>query len=731
LLSWGYVAVAAVFVTVASQHLMVAVRLEERRVYLLFALTSLAAAADALVQRRFLAAESPAEAESYFTWTAVSISAFLLLLIWFLASRTGAVRRWLLWTASALLIATAAIGFVLPADTPAFMRVEGLRSVELPWGEVVRLAEGTPSAWRLVGDAANLVFLFLLLDTTVRLVRSGRRREAILVGGSLVVIGLSVLAIIPMDLGIIDLPSVHSFAFLLIVAGMSWDLSDRVSRAAVLSREVLRGESRWRQLVQSSPLLMVEIGTDGRIASVNAQYERVTGRRATDVVGHHVRDFVQAADREQVEGAIRQAISGQPQEEYEGELITASGESRTVMWRSLLLHDGSGALEGILSLGADVTQRREAEGERDRALRELERSVRDLEKLRQRLEEENLLLREAAGQVAGDPTIIGSSPALRYLMHKIEHVAPTGATVLLNGETGVGKELAARMIHRKSGRASGPFVAVNCAALPPGLVESELFGHERGSFTGADRKRRGRFELAHKGTLLLDEISELPLELQPKLLRVLQESQIERVGGDRTLEVDVRVIAATNRDLEKEVEAGRFRQDLFYRLDVFPITVPPLRDRIEDVPDLVAHFVRQVSAREGIRVDEIPREVLRHLAEHSWPGNVRELQNVVERAVLRCTDGVLRLTEALVKRPVPAESVNGPGAGLPRPTLDELQRDYIRQVVKECDGRIAGPGGAAEILGVHPNTLRSRMAKLRISSPGGRPRTDEQTSLEH
>lgn len=729
LLNWAYVVVATVCGTVAIQHLMVAARLRERRIYLLFAMTALAAAVDALVQRGFLSVQTAAGAERYLAWSAVSICSFLGLFIWFVAMRTGVARRWLLWTATGLLAATAAIDFILPTGTPAFVQVAGVREVAMPWGEVVRMIDGTPSPWRIVGDLANIAFLVFLFDTTVQLIRRSRRREVLLAGGSLAVIGLSVLAIIPMDLGLIELPAFHSFAFLLIVAGASWDLSDRVVKAAQFSREVARGESRWRQLVENAPLLLAVVDRDGRISSVNPHYEKITERRREDVIGRPIRDFVPESSRGEVEAAFRRAISGEPDGEYEGEILVASGERKVVTWRSVLLRDGHGAPEAILSLGADVTTRRHAERARDEALRDLKRSVRDLENLRQRLEEENLLLREAVGQEGKHPSMVGSSPALMYVIHKVRHVAPTGASVLLTGETGVGKELVARMIHRESARASGPFVAVNCAALPANLVESELFGHERGAFTGADRMRRGRFEVASGGTLFLDEIAQLPLELQPKLLRALQEGQIERVGSDGTLSVDVRVIAASNLDLREEVDAGRFRQDLFYRLDVYPITIPPLRERLEDIPALVEHFVRQVSAREGIRVSEIPPEVLRHLAMYAWPGNVRELQNVIERAVVGCSDGVLRLTEPLVKRPARASSSDVQTESL-RLTLDELQRDYIRQVLQECNGRIAGAGGAAEVLGLHPNTLRSRMQKLGITLEGA-PRSSRNAEIEH
>jgi chemotaxis protein methyltransferase CheR len=258
---------------------------------------------------------------------------------------------------------------------------------------------------------------------------------------------------------------------------------------------------------------------------------------------------------------------------------------------------------------------------------------------------------------------------------------------------------------------------VNCAALPPDLVESELFGHERGAFTGAERRREGRFELADGGTLLLDEVGDLPAEVQPKLLRVLQDGAFERVGGTSTLQVDVRVVAATNRDLRQDVEEGRFREDLYYRLEVYPITIPPLRDRREDIPLLVEHFAKQIAGRRGVRIDEVPAELMRRLEAYDWPGNVRELQNVAERAVLVSTGGVLRLAEPLTETPSElATFPRTPGAMRPRPTLDELERDYISEVLEDCGGRIAGAGGAAEVLGLHPNTLRSRMKKLGVAA---------------
>jgi chemotaxis protein methyltransferase CheR len=298
----------------------------------------------------------------------------------------------------------------------------------------------------------------------------------------------------------------------------------------------------------------------------------------------------------------------------------------------------------------------------------------------------------------------------------VKQVASTDATVLIQGETGVGKELIARTIHSESERSTKPFIAVNCAALPATVVESELFGHERGAFTGAERRRNGRFELADGGTLMLDEVGELPPEIQPKLLRVLQDGEFERVGGSETLRVDVRLIAATNRDLRLDVQQGRFREDLFYRLDVFPITIPPLRDRREDIPLLVEHFVRRIGGGRGVFIEEVPAELMRRFEGYDWPGNVRELQNVIERAVLVSSDRVLRLDEPL-RRDDASDPQPEAARRQPRPTLDELQRDYIVEVLASCDGKVSGQGGAADVLGLHPNTLRSRMKKLGIAVP--------------
>jgi formate hydrogenlyase transcriptional activator len=315
------------------------------------------------------------------------------------------------------------------------------------------------------------------------------------------------------------------------------------------------------------------------------------------------------------------------------------------------------------------------------------------------------------------PSIMGNSAALRRTLDMVRIVAPTNATVLINGETGTGKELIAEAIHKYSDRANGPFVKVNCAALPSGLLESELFGHERGAFTGAIARRVGRFELASRGTIFLDEIGEIPLDLQPKLLRVLQEREFERLGDSRTLKSDARLIAATNRDLGAMVNEQKFRSDLYYRLNVFPICVSPLRERPEDIPLLVRHFVQQFSRRMNKVIDTVPSKTMNALVRYPWPGNVRELQNIIERAVILSDGFVLKLSIDELHLRTDARPVGNYGNGNLRSTLEDAERQQIISALDQTIGKVGGPNGAAALLGMRRTTLLFRMQKLSISAP--------------
>lgn len=340
----------------------------------------------------------------------------------------------------------------------------------------------------------------------------------------------------------------------------------------------------------------------------------------------------------------------------------------------------------------------------------LAKALADVEDLKDRLAAENAYLHLENDFQYNFDEVIGESEALRQVFFQIETVAPQDSTVLLLGETGTGKGMLAQAIHARSPRKDWPLVKVNCASLPGGLIESELFGREKGAFTGANAQQIGRFELADKGTLFLDEIGELPLELQVKLLHVIQEKEFSRLGNPRTIKVNVRIIAATNRDLKEEIANGRFREDLFYRLNIFPVEVPPLRQRREDIPLLVQHFLRKFCGEMGKEIKRVSEGTLKRLVNHAWPGNIRELENVIERAVITTQGDTLQVLDQF--SPAFPEAEPGEEAGCQ--TLGELERAYILKILKRTRGRIDGKAGAAEVLGLHPSTLRGRMRKLGI-----------------
>jgi len=349
---------------------------------------------------------------------------------------------------------------------------------------------------------------------------------------------------------------------------------------------------------------------------------------------------------------------------------------------------------------------------------ELHFALREVEQLKTRLEAENTYLREEIKLDHNFEDIISGGRALPKVLQQVEQVAPTDATVLILGETGTGKELLARAVHSRSGRNHRPLVKVNCASLPVNLIESELFGHEKGAFTGALVKKIGRFELADKGTLFLDEIGEMPVELQAKLLRVLQEGEFERIGNPQTTKVNVRIIAATNRDLAQAVKAGTFREDLYYRLNVFPITSPPLRERKEDVPVLVSHFLEKFSTKIGKPLHKVSQRAMLALQAYHWPGNIRELENMIERGVILAQGSALELENipdlSALSHKLPSPSQT---SSFPRQTLEDVERTHITDVLRETNWVIEGTRGASAILGLNSSTLRSRMLKLGIKKP--------------
>ena len=358
----------------------------------------------------------------------------------------------------------------------------------------------------------------------------------------------------------------------------------------------------------------------------------------------------------------------------------------------------------------NVTNEREARLALETAFQQIEVLKDQLYK--DRLYKENLALREEVDRISMFEEVVGASPALRAVLSRVSKVAPTDSTDLLTGETGTGKELIARAVHKRSRRASRAFVSVSCAAIPTSLIASELFGHEKGAFTGAMQRRLGRFELAEEGTLFLDEIGELPAEMQITLLRVLQEREFERVGGNQRIRANVRVIAATNRDLEAAIGAGTFRSDLFYRLNVFPIEIPPLRKRKEDIPLLVGYFIDHFARKAGKSFSGINKKTLNLLLSYPWPGNIRELQNVVERSVIVCETENFSVDESWLSR----QPVSDPKKQLELPEkLSAQAKEMIEAALRESGGRVSGPSGAAAKLGFHRSTLESKIASLKIN----------------
>jgi transcriptional regulator with GAF, ATPase, and Fis domain len=419
-----------------------------------------------------------------------------------------------------------------------------------------------------------------------------------------------------------------------------------------------------------------------------------------------------ATFRQQVE---RSVATGEPFRSIY-RLADGRGGWRWLEARAACIEERDGRHVHWLSDTRDITELKETE----EALRQ---SLEELGQLKMRLQEENIFLREEMGRENLHAEIIGRSAAMHRVLDQVELVAATAATVLISGETGTGKELIARAIHRRSDRRERLFVAMNCAALPATLIESELFGHEKGAFTGAIARRMGRFEQADGGTLFLDEVGELPLEAQAKMLRVLQSGEFERVGGEHPLKVTVRVIAASNRDLEQAVRDGRFRSDLYHRLAIFPIYLPPLRERRDDIPLLVAYLISRKARHLGRKIESIPTSVLDRLAAYDWPGNIRELENVLERAIILSPGTALRQEAILMGATAPAkarERLTRPDTSADAGTSDSLQareRAHILRVCQTTGWKIRGQDGAATILEIDPGTLYARMKKLGIRRP--------------
>ncbi len=479
--------------------------------------------------------------------------------------------------------------------------------------------------------------------------------------------------------------------------------------------EEARANFKYRTLYRSTPAMLHTLDGDGLIVTVTDHWLQKLGYRRKQVIGRPISDFYSDNDRRRFpEGELRERISRGDFNNVERQMVTRRGELLDLVQSSITHRDAEGRVDRMLVASKDITARNRAE-------RKLRQTLAENARLREELERERDYLREEVNVALNFGKIVGTSPALTRMLQRVEAVANTPASVLVLGESGVGKELIARAIHTRSPRADGPLVKVNCASIPKELFESEFFGHVKGAFTGAHRDRVGRFQLADGGTIFLDEIGEIPLELQGKLLRVLQESEFERVGDDVTRSVDVRVIAATNRDLEELILEGNFREDLYYRLSVFPVEVPPLRERGDDIVQLAQHFLDQTTRDFGREQMTMTRAQADALKRYDWPGNVRELKNVIERAVILSPGTMLRL-EASLPLATGSESAPEPAPAPEQEILTEsemrdFRRNNIVSALKKTGWRVSGEGGAAELLGVRPTTLADRIRALNIRKP--------------
>ena len=473
---------------------------------------------------------------------------------------------------------------------------------------------------------------------------------------------------------------------------------------ALALEKIKRNEESLRLIVDSIPGQIAVMTAGGEVELVNRQILEYFGKTTEELQNWATSNSFHPDDILRTINAWKRALETGKPFEFENRGRRADGVYRWFHVRARPLRDAEGRIVRWYVLATDIDDRKRSEGELGKAFEEIKR-------LKDRLHDENVALREQIDQVFMFEEIVGSSPALKTVLSSIVKVAPTDSTVLITGETGTGKELIARAIHKGSRRAGHAFISVNCAAIPSSLIASELFGHEKGAFTGALQRRQGRFELAHSGTIFLDEIGELPAETQLALLRVLQERQFERVGGSRVIPVDVRVIAATNRDLEAAIAAGVFRSDLFYRLNVFPIDVPPLRQRKKDIPMLIEYFVKRHAEKARKKISKIDKTTLKLCQSYHWPGNIRELQNIVERSVILCTGDTFWIDEAWLS------SHNAPrraSSHLLTEKLHNYEKELIEAALAESNGIVAGPNGAAAKLGIPRSTLDLKIKQLNI-----------------
>ena len=710
LFSFAFIFVGSICFSLGCFHLLIFMRRRDLKVDLVFSFMAFAISFSSFFEIWAFKTDTLAAYVPLLKATLVAQCVLWICFGWFVYSFTRSVKLWPPVLISLLYTLAIIINVFSPASI-LFREIVEFTPYAMDSGEVIYFGSGPANSFRFLGDIAWVILLVYTAVAFISFGKKGNAPKATLFGTTIFLcLGLGYLHGTLIDLGIADPPYLGNFLFLPLTLVMSFSLAGEIVKASRLSGEIKAAESRWRNLLENVHLIVLGIDRDKILSYVNPYLLQLTGYDRNDVLNHPFVNIIPETERIPMTARLEEILSGQSSIRSERRLriLTSSGEQREILVSSVMLSNSGSTPTGILAIGKDITDQIRAESTRDKALQELE-------SLREKLEEENISLKELIQTDHSFKEIIGESNGLLYVLSKVQQVAKTDSTVLILGETGTGKELVAQAIHRESERADKPFIRVNCAAIPADLVESELFGHEPGSFTNAINLRRGKFELAQGGTILLDEISEMPLKTQAKLLNVLQEKELERVGGAQTIPVDVRVVSATNRDLSVEVAEGRFRADLYYRLNVYPVTIPPLRNRKEDIPILVNHFIGLFNKQFGKNINEVPTIVMDSLANYDWPGNIRELRNILERAVITCSGSTLHLPHEL--KTMHSNYANNLSVETEFLALEEVERRHILRALQKTDWQISGMKGAARILKMNPSTLRSRIKNLGLVKP--------------
>ncbi len=628
----------------------------------------------------------------------------MVLLVWILFIYCGKHFRWMF---NAMVVFSLSI-FVLNLALPhgvIFDTLINTISMEFVYHPNYRLPVGKINAFYPFLSAVYYLMFVVFLGANAKWMWSQKMARKV----SVLLILLTFFTFVNIYDVLIDMNLIRSaylteFGMLPIILLFNFETAYELIRKEKVEKKLQEVSGNFNTLITKVQLLVVGVDLYGKINYSNPFFNKLVGFSEQDILGADFIDkFVPEFQKTETEKAYIEYMNGDGSDQYDIQLVTKDKELRYVAWSNVLLKNETNEVHGLLCIGADITERMHSR-------KKLTQAYKEIKAIKIQLEEENSYLKSSVQEFINQPTLlIGKSDAMQYLRRNIDEVAKTESTVLIEGETGVGKELVAQSLFEFSLRNKKPFVKVNCGALPKELIESELFGHEKGAFTGASQARKGRFELADGGTLFLDEIGELPLSLQPKLLRVLQSGEFEKLGSEKTSKVNVRIIAATNKDLRKCAQEGSFREDLYYRLSVFPITVPPLRQRKEDIEELVKYFIAKFCTNGDNNKKQVSMAVIKKLKEYSWPGNIRELMNVMERAVITSTGNKLVLRENLENTQSELDNVLW--------SLESIEKEHILKVLTECNWKISGSNGAAGILQLNESTLRSKMKKLGIEKP--------------